>query len=79
MAESFQRFGHGGWREAVEGGTLVVEMHLELRDEHLLLDLQVDEAWDRGRRCAALGGARSVSRSSPKILRAICARTPESM
>ena len=34
---------HGGGLHAVEGGAAVIDAHFELRDAHLLLDLQVDQ------------------------------------
>ena len=45
--KSFQGLGQGGRRDAIERRPLVVGGHLQLRDEHLLLDLQVDETGNR--------------------------------
>ena len=53
-------------RQAVEGSPLVIDIDAELRDAHLLLDLQVDEALDRRQLLAQClrQGAQGV-RSSP--------------
>ena len=81
VREPLQVLGDGLRLQAVECGARVVDHDLELGNAHLLFDLQVGQALDaRQTRCGTLRPWRaSVSRSSPKNLMAICARTPESM
>ena len=63
VREAFERLGQRRRRDAVERGALVVGRHLELRDQHLLLDLQVDEARDRLQaRAQPLGRRRAACR-----------------
>ena len=65
---------------AVKRGAAVIDADFELRDAHLLLDLQVGQAGNRRELAAQLFGlARMVSRSSPKIFSAISERMPDSM
>ena len=65
-----QLLGDGLRLQAVERGPRVVDDDLQLRDAHLLFDLQVGEAGDAwpGAPRSASASARSVSRSSPKNL-----------
>jgi hypothetical protein len=78
---ALQRRQHLRCRHAVLRGSRVVDAHLDLRRQHLLFDLQVGDARDAwpARARSASAWPRSASRSSPKILMAICERTPESM
>ena len=49
--ERVQRLRHRGRRQPVERGALVVDLDAQLRDEHLLLDLKIDQARHRRRDC----------------------------
>ena len=80
VRQPFELIGDMRGLQAVERGPAVVDGDLELRDAHLPLDLQIDESRDPTsfwRMSSAR--PRRVSRSSPKIFSAICARTPDSM
>jgi hypothetical protein len=80
LDQRLQRGQHLRRRHAVLRRGGVVDAHLDLRRQHLLLDLQVGDAGDGGQpRAQGIGLAAQVSRSSPKILMAICERTPDSM
>ena len=43
-----QRLVHRGRRHAVERSAFVVQMDADLRDQHLLLDLEIDQAGNAG-------------------------------
>jgi hypothetical protein len=61
-----QTLGHRRRGQAVEGRPLVIDVDAQLRDAHLLLDLEVDEALDaRQALTQAFASVRSVSMSSP--------------
>ena len=47
VGEQLQRLARRRRRQAELGGAIVVDAHLQLRDAHLLLDLQIDDALDR--------------------------------
>ena len=66
---------------AVKRGAAVIDADFELRDAHLLFDLEVGKPGNARQplRAWSSAAARSVSRSSPKIFSAISARTPDSI
>ena len=78
IGEAFQRLGDRCGGQAVERGALVVDGNANLRNGNLLFDLQINDTrhlCNLLRRVSAT--MRSASRSSPKILSAISARTPD--